>query len=191
MTESELQIYLDRICAGDTDAFEQVYQHTKQDVYRTIAFLVVDAQDIHDIMNEVYIQLLKSLHGYDRSKPFRFWLHGLVVRQAQDWKRKIWRRLRLLDRKKSLEVEVYAEHDEQVLRNETRREIVQAVQQLSAKLRVVVILRYYHNYSLEEIAQLLEIPLGTVKSRHHLALRQLRQTYAELFDGEVERHYVF
>lgn len=190
MTEQELHLCLDLLQNGDEAAFERVYQHTKQDVYRTVAFLVVDRHDIHDIMNEVYMQMLKSLPTYDRSKPFRFWLHGLVIRQTQDFKRKIWRRLRLIDRKKSLEIEEHPETDEQILQNETRQELLQAVQRLSAKLRPVVILRYYHNYSLEEISQLLDIPLGTVKSRHHLALKELRKTYT-LLGGEEERQYVY
>jgi RNA polymerase sigma-70 factor, ECF subfamily len=100
-------------------------------MYRTVAFLVFDRQDVQDIVNEVYIQMWKSLHTYDRNRSYRFWLHGLIVRQVQDWKRKVWRRLRLLDRKKSMEVEEFAETDRTVLQGETRQELMDALQQLS------------------------------------------------------------
>ncbi|MGZ4031451.1 MAG: sigma-70 family RNA polymerase sigma factor [Tumebacillaceae bacterium] len=191
MTNIELHHLLDKLVAGDQAAFEAVYEHTIDDVYRTVAFLVFDRQDIQDIVNEVYIQMWKSLHTYDRTRAFRFWLHGLVVRQVQDWKRKVWRRLRLLDRKKSLEVEEFAETDRTVLQSETRQELSDALQHLSYKLRVVIILRYFHSYSLEEIATLLHIPVGTVKSRHHLALKKLREQCINPFEGKVESPYVY
>lgn len=191
MTDSEFQHYLERLSAGDPDAFEAVYEHTRDDVYRTVAFLVFDRQDVHDVVHEVYLHMWKSLHTYDRNRSFRFWLHGLIVRQAQDWKRKVWRRLRLLDRKKSLEVEEFATADASVMQGETRQELLNALGQLSYKLRVVIILRYFHSYSLEEIAALLQIPIGTVKSRHHLALKKLRDHCENPFAGKVESPYVF
>lgn len=191
MNDIDVQTEIERLIAGDQTAFETMYERTIDDVYRTVSFLVFDRQDVQDIVNEVYIQMWKSLHTYDSSRSFRFWLHGLVVRQVQDWKRKVWRRLRLLDRKKSLEVEEFAETDHTVLQSETRQELLTALQQLSYKQRVVIILRYFHNYSLEEIATLLQIPIGTVKSRHHLALKQLRVHCSNPFEGKAESPYVY
>ncbi len=64
--------------------------------------------------------------------------------------------------------------DEGILHKETRSELVEVVQKLSYKHREVVIMRYFHEYSLDEIAALLQIPVGTVKSRLHMALKRLR-----------------
>jgi RNA polymerase sigma-70 factor (ECF subfamily) len=182
---------LEKLIAGDRDAFETLYTNTCDDVYRIVSYLVVDRQDVYDIVNEVYLRMWKSLHTYQPDRDFRFWLHGLVVRTVQDWKRSIWRRLRLLDRKKSLEVEEFVRTEEQVLAQETRSELLESVQQLSYKLRVVIILRYFQQYSLEEIATLLQIPVGTVKSRHHLALGQLRTRITTLFEGKAESNHVY
>ncbi|MBL0386762.1 sigma-70 family RNA polymerase sigma factor [Tumebacillus sp. ITR2] len=178
-TDQEWQDWLEKLIAGDRNAFEIVYTNTCEDIYRIVSFLVTDRQDVADIVNEVYIRMWKSLHRYDATREFRFWLHGLAVHTVQDWKRKVWRRLRLIDRKKSLEVEEHVHTEDQVLQDETRQELVERVAQLSHKLRVVVILRYFQHYSLEQIAELLTIPLGTVKSRHHLALKQLRISFEE------------
>ncbi len=77
--------------------------------------------------------------------------------------------------------------DKVVLQSETQHELFSLVRQLSYKLRVVVILRYFHDYTLEEIADMLQIPVGTVKSRHHLARKELRKRY-EMTGGDVYVH---
>ncbi|MNH35028.1 ECF RNA polymerase sigma factor SigW [compost metagenome] len=64
--------------------------------------------------------------------------------------------------------------EEGLFREESQQEILAFVDRLSNKLREVIVLRYYHESSFEEIATLLRIPVGTVKSRHHAAIRKLR-----------------
>ncbi|GGD52612.1 hypothetical protein GCM10010911_07720 [Paenibacillus nasutitermitis] len=77
--------------------------------------------------------------------------------------------------------------DKAVLQSEMQHELISHVRQLSYKLRVVVILRYFHDYALEEIADMLQIPVGTVKSRHHLALKELRKRF-DMTGGDVYVH---
>ena len=67
---------------GDQQAFHAMYDATYQDVYRTVSFLVDHPQDREDVMNEIYMQMWTSLANYDTNRPFHFWLHGLVIRQA-------------------------------------------------------------------------------------------------------------
>ncbi|MED1785717.1 sigma factor [Brevibacillus fortis] len=86
MNDKELLPWLEKMLTGDEAAFRFVYQTTHTDVHRTIAFLIYNKQDIEDITNETYIRMWRSFHTYDRSRPFRFWLHGITVRQVQDWK---------------------------------------------------------------------------------------------------------
>jgi len=187
MNDQSLLEWLEKAALGDESAFQQVYEATHQDVYRTVAFLVSNKQDIEDIVNEVYMHMWRSYHKYDPSRPFRYWLHGITVRKVQDWKRKSWRRIRLFERNRQMTCEPFAWTDQAVLRSELQLELFGIVRQLSYKLRVVVILRYFHDYALEEIADLLQIPVGTVKSRHHLALRELRARF-EMTGGDVYVH---
>ncbi|MFJ8526808.1 sigma-70 family RNA polymerase sigma factor [Bacillus sp. NPDC094106] len=174
MDEIELKEWLQRMASGDQQAFQIIYEFTCKDVYRTIVFLVGDKHDVEDIVNEVYIQMWKSVANYDVNRSFRFWLHGLIVRQVQDWRRKSWRRFRIFEKKKMYEQDQSYIVDEDILHKETRSELVEVVQKLSYKHREVVIMRYFHEYSLDEIAALLHIPIGTVKSRLHTALKRLR-----------------
>ncbi|HEK9099107.1 sigma-70 family RNA polymerase sigma factor [Bacillus pfraonensis] len=174
MDEIELKEWLQRMVSGDQQAFRIIYEFTCKDIYRTVVFLVVDKQDVEDIVNEVYIQMWKSIANYDVNRSFRFWLHGLIVKQVQDWRRRSWRRFRIFEKKKMYAQDQFYIVDEDILHKETRSELADFVQKLSYKHREVVIMRYFHEYSLDEIAALLHIPVGTVKSRLHTALKRLR-----------------
>ena len=184
MNDKELISWIEKAALGDESSFQLVYQATNQDVYRTVAFLVYNKQDIEDIVNEIYLRMWRSFHTYDPNRPFRYWLHGITVRQVQDWKRKTWRRIRLFERNRQMTFEQFEWTDKIVLQSEMQHELFSVVRQLSYKLRVVVILRYFHDYALVEIADMLQIPVGTVKSRHHLALKELRKRF-EMTGGDV------
>ncbi|SFC64684.1 RNA polymerase sigma factor, sigma-70 family [Bacillus sp. 491mf] len=100
MDKTEWQEWLERLVAGDQKAFQHIYEATSKDVYRTVSFLVVDQHDVDDIVNGVYIRMWKSFAKYDPSRPFSFWLHSLIVHEVQDWRRKLWRRFRILEKSK-------------------------------------------------------------------------------------------
>ncbi|WP_235847637.1 sigma factor [Paenibacillus tuaregi] len=83
---------------GDRQAFHSLYDATYQNVYRTVSFLVDHQQDRKDVMNEIYMQMWTSLDNYDTTRPFQFWMHGLVIRQVQRFRVKNWRRFRIFER---------------------------------------------------------------------------------------------
>lgn len=171
---------LTKMMEGDQQAFHTLYDATYKDVYRTVSFLVDHPQDREDIMNEIYMQMWTSLPNYDPKRPFHFWLHGLVIRQVQRFRMKSWRRFRIFERIRAFSRQ---EHhwDQPALRtDETDPGISRAMHKLSDKQRAVIILRFYHDYTLAEIATLLDIPLGTVKSRYHAGLQLLRKQLGNL-----------
>jgi len=172
LDEGQIKQWIPAICAGNEHYFQKLYEETCTEVYRTTRFLIIHQQDAEDVVSEVYLALWKSLHQYDPARPFRFWLHGLIMRKVQDWRRTSWRRLRILERKKALGT-AYPHND--ILQKEAEQDLFQLLTILSAKHREVIILRFYHDYTLEEIAALLHISLGTVKSRLHHALKKLRK----------------
>lgn len=173
MEDVELHALLKRMISGDQIAFESIYEQTHNVVYRTIAMLVYNKHDVEDIMNEVYMQMWKSLDNYDLNRSFYSWLHGITIRQIQTFKRKNWRIFRIFEKECSTRSDSF--EDNSVFQIESDDELFSNVKMLSDKLRIVVILRYYNDYSLEEISQILEIPLGTVKSRLNSAMKSLRK----------------
>jgi RNA polymerase sigma-70 factor (ECF subfamily) len=177
MEEVNVRQLLLRMKNGDETAFAELYEETRDDVFRMIALHIPNQNDAVEVCSDVYIQLWKSFQNYDESRPFRFWLHGIAIRQASSFKRSIWRRFRLFEKQKLSAEPSFASTAEPLLHKETRDELLEAIIKLSFKLRSVIVLRFYHEYSFEEIAMLLDVPIGTVKSRHHAAINQLRKVW--------------
>ncbi|WP_256758415.1 sigma-70 family RNA polymerase sigma factor [Cohnella sp. WQ 127256] len=183
MQDHEIHPWLTRMIQGDSQAFYPIYQATKDHVYRMLRFLLNNKEDAADVMSEVYLNVWHSLPSYDFNQPFRSWLNGLIIRQASNWRRKLWRKMRLFERAQRLATESLSNQSEEgYLAREQSSEILSLVNKLPYKLREVIVLRHYQDCSLEEVADVLQVPLGTVKSRHHSAIRKLRQL--------TEHHYV-
>lgn len=183
-TEKEL---IKRTLAGSVEAYRTLYEITVQDVYRTVRFLVTNIPDSDDIVQEIYISVYRSLKQYDLTRPFRPWLMAITIRQIQTYRRKRWRQFRLLQ-KVEVREEIQQDFSQELTDKLSQQVLIQAVNKLPFKLKQVVILHYLNQYTQEEIADILSIPLGTVKSRIHAALQKLRrkQTLLPLIHGKVE-----
>ncbi|NEW05655.1 sigma-70 family RNA polymerase sigma factor [Paenibacillus sp. SYP-B3998] len=186
MDDQQLNTWLDRLIAGDQAAFEVIYGMTRKKVYGTVTALVNNKEDVNDIMSEIYYQLWRALPNYDRKRSFLFWLNGIVIKQINNWRRQIWRRFRLIEKKNRLSEEPHVDMpDELFMDNEAHQEMKTMIQKLPFKLRIVLLYRYYYDYSHNEIAELLQIPTATVRSRNHLALKHIRERFENQLDGEA------
>ncbi|MCG7408215.1 sigma-70 family RNA polymerase sigma factor [Paenibacillus sp. ACRRX] len=191
MKELNITPLIIRMRAGDTDAFQQLYHETKDYTYRLIYFLAPNKQDTADMMSEVYLELFRAWDKYDPEQPFYAWMNGIIVRQVRSWNRGVWRRFRLLERVKSHGAELPPTGmDDHLYALHAQMEVLPVVELLSQKLKEVIVLRYVHDYTLQDIAMILDIPVGTVKSRHHLALKQLRRHMDERKAERGETSYV-
>ncbi|WP_419875221.1 sigma-70 family RNA polymerase sigma factor [Candidatus Pristimantibacillus sp. PTI5] len=190
MKDSDINPLLTPVINKDIDAFREFYERTADHVYRTVYYLVNNKNEVNDIVSDIYIALLAALPYYDRNKPFRAWLNGLIINQVNNWSRKGWRRLRIFNRNKQLHVsQPWKRPDELAIEAEEKDNVLELVNSLSLKLREVIVLRYYQDCSFDEIASTLQIPLGTAKSRHHEALKKLRiRTSRSHFFKEAYHH---
>lgn len=191
MKESDIHHWLELLPNDDPDAFRMVYEHTADHVYKTVYFLVSNKNEVNDIVSEIYIAMLAALPSYQRDKSFRTWLNGLIINQVNNWNRKGWRRLRLFQRHLLLQprLQTLDKPDELVVESEQKYMLLELVNSLSAKHKAIIVLRYYQECSFEEIASTLQIPIGTAKSRHHEAIKKLRnRTSLSHFYKEVFNH---
>lgn len=186
MEEVKILKLLKRMENGDELAFAELYAETRHDVFRMVKFLIREPHDAVEVANEVYVQLWKSFRTFDNSRPFRFWLHGIAVHQANNHRRKLLKRFRLFEKQKQFLISTVQSAIDPLIRQESRDELLQQIMRLSKKLRTSLVLRYYHDYSFEEIASLLNTPVGTVKSRHHAALQKLRISYEKVEDSNED-----
>ncbi|WP_214627742.1 sigma-70 family RNA polymerase sigma factor [Paenibacillus agaridevorans] len=161
--------------AGGREAYSRLYSETVREVYQTVRFLVREASDADDVVQDIYLAMFRSFPRYDPARPFRPWLMGIAMRQIRNHRRKRWMQLRIA--KKAEAVQQTAEYDfsGDITDRLSRNSLAQNVEKLPYKLKQTVILHYFHEYTQEEIALILGIPLGTVKSRIHAALQTLRR----------------
>ncbi|RXT15394.1 sigma-70 family RNA polymerase sigma factor [Ammoniphilus sp. CFH 90114] len=162
--------------AGNHEAFGELYEKTIKQVNQTVHFLVEHPSDREDVIQEAYIGLHKSLGNYDINRPFKPWLMGIVIKQVNTYRRKRWMTFRIINKKSqepmdTVESDVAIQFQEKLI----QRELIEEIKNLSYKLKQVVILHYLNEYTQEEVAKILNIPIGTVKSRINAALKKLRE----------------
>lgn len=169
MTDSS-RLIIHRAQTGDRQAFAALFEQYKNMVFRSAYLILGNTQDAEDVLQEVFVLVYRALPTFDPHKAaFSTWLHRVTFNYCLNYRRKHSRMLLHLD-----EVMLKSEFPAARLANEEA--IWQAIHALSEKLQGVVILHYYWDLPYAEIAQILEIPLGTVKSRLDLAIKTLRQT---------------
>ncbi len=161
--------------AGDMRAFELLFQNYKNLVYKTAYLMLNDADEAEDALQEVFVQVYKSLPTYQPAKgAFTTWLYHITVNHCLNRRRK--QHLAVSLDRFSAALPSEPSHEDQMTEEAAMQH---ALNRLSDKLRVVVILRYYWNLSYAEIAQILDVPMGTVKSRLSQALNVLRKELEE------------
>ncbi|MCK4470726.1 MAG: sigma-70 family RNA polymerase sigma factor [Anaerolineae bacterium] len=160
--------------AGDEVAFAALFHEYKNLVYKTAYLMLDNAGDAEDALQEVFVQVHRSLPTFRPSKgAFTTWLHRITVNHCLNRRRK--RRLFTLPLAE-ISPTLLANHSPSPEGRLAEEEIVQqALSRLSEKQRAVVILRYYWDLPYAKMAQILDVPVGTVKSRLNLALRTLRK----------------
>ena len=152
--------------AGSEAALESLYRDHWPRAYRAAYLVVHDAAGAEDIAQEAFLAAVRSLDRFDRRRPFGPWLHRIVANRSIDWARARAARAEVALGDGNAPSAEPAEPG-----NSTA--IVSELLELSPEHRAVVVLRYLLDYTPGEIADLLEIPRGTVNSRLRRGLDQL------------------
>ena len=171
-----------RTCSGDTDAFAVLVQRHQDYIYNAALHMVGSAQQAEDVAQEVFLKAFRGLRGFRQRAKFSTWLYGIMVNCV----RSHWRRVRRRPDPVSLDGNPNTDNpspdpaspDGGPLSESVRREEVEMVRRaiagLASGFREVIVLRDIEGLSYEELAQTLDVPLGTVKSRLFRARNALR-----------------
>lgn len=176
---------VERWQSGDVNAFEALFRQYQKLVFRTAYLITGDGETAKDVMQEVFVSVWKSRHTFNPEKgKFTTWLHRITVNKCSRKRRKKQPPFLSLEAAEGKGFEPGSDDipRELMISREEYAGLMKALAALDTKHRSVVVLRYFNEFSCEEIAQIADIPLGTVKSRLHYALKSLRQ---ELSAGEV------
>jgi RNA polymerase sigma-70 factor, ECF subfamily len=174
---------IERCRAGDVAAFEPLVEKYRQRVWRVAYQMVRDREEAWDVAQEAFIRAYQSLASFRGQSAFYTWLFRIVVNLATDRVRQRAARGRAFgtepvpeeDWERAMPDEVTAGPDEETARREERERIARALDGLPENFRTIIVLSDVEGLSYREIAQVLEIPMGTVMSRLHNARKRLRQ----------------
>lgn len=157
---------------GDGEAFMQLFSTCEEEMYR-IAFLnVKNEADALDVMQESAYRAFKSIKHLKKPEYFKTWLMRIVMNCAMDHIRKNSKEIQsesdYIENAKVLPVS----HEKELILQFTLKEMMDI---LEAPEKNVIILKYYYEYSFKEIADILQKPLGSVKTILYRALGKLRE----------------
>jgi RNA polymerase sigma-70 factor (ECF subfamily) len=149
---------------GSASGIEALFRLHWPRAYRAAYLVVHDAAAAEDIAQEAFLAAIRNLDRFDRRRSFGPWLHRIVVNRAIDWTR-----ARQLRAEAEL-VEVAAPAPQSL-----DGSLLAALAELPPDHRAVIVLRHLLEYTPGEIAQLLELPRGTVNSRLRRGLDSLKE----------------
>jgi RNA polymerase sigma-70 factor (ECF subfamily) len=180
---------LKRYVAGDEGAFQELISQYKDSLYAFLRRFLNDRDLVDDVFQETFMQLYVSRDTFDQSKPLRPWLFTIAANKAKDALRRS-QRVDATNLGSMFDSEEYSiddvlntlDHDDRLpyddlIREETAAAVKRVVVRMPVRLREILILAYFHKFPYAEIAGILGIPVGTVKSRLHTAVNRFAEDW--------------
>jgi RNA polymerase sigma-70 factor (ECF subfamily) len=171
-----------RATAGDLDSFNQLVSRWERPIYALAYRTLGREEDARDVVQEAFLRAFRGLRGFKGEAKFSSWLYRITLNLCRDWVRRERRApivqtpegtdpVDLADRQASPEESV----EDLVARREMSRAVAQAMADLPEEQRSAILLKEYHGLTFQEIADMLDCPLSTVKTRLYQGLSVLRR----------------
>jgi RNA polymerase sigma-70 factor (ECF subfamily) len=167
------------------DALGVLYDRYQAMVYRTALAITGDPDAAADLLQDVFLRLYRFANNVDLQRPLEPWLYRVTANLSYTWVKRRNRFVRSIE--DITEWLAGGKHDQpaqQAEVDETWVHLQQAVLSLPVTHRMVVVMYYINDLSLQEISEVLEIPVGTVKSRLHYGRQQLKECLGQL-QGDI------
>ena len=188
MSPEDDQALVKLALAGDQKAYKALFEMHRQSIFHIAVKIVRNNEEAKDLVQETFIRAFGSLKTYDSTYRFSTWLYKIAANCSIDSIRK--RRIDALSLDKpistkdgdvQMEVADYTYHPERDLFDKRRRfGIEEAIEDLPAKYKEVIVLRHKEDKSYEDIARILKVPVGTVKARIFRARELLKKKLKSL-----------
>ena len=173
---------VERVVKGEVEAYGILVRKYQDRIYSAVANYVSNPDDAVDIAQDTFVKAYAKLRSFDASSAFYTWLYRIAVNTAIDFlRRRKSRPTDSLDDEKftaggfePVSLDPRGNPEKVAILDEQRRALRDSINRLSNKLRTVIILHDVEGLSQEEVAQILRIPVGTVKSRVSRARAELK-----------------
>ncbi len=179
---------IDRALAGQSEAFGQLVIKYQDRLYNALLHVVGSAEEARDVAQDAFVQALLKLDSFQRSAAFYTWLYRIAFNVAVSRHRKR-KPTASLDHRRDAAGQEPAGRDggpsERIERQERVQQVQAALAALSEEHRAVLVLREIDGCCYETIAEMLEMPVGTVRSRLHRARMELREHLKHVLQEET------
>ncbi|MGD8536048.1 MAG: RNA polymerase sigma factor [Candidatus Aminicenantes bacterium] len=188
------QVLVDRFCGGDHTAFHELVGQYKKKIYYLAYDITGNHQEAEDISQEVFIKMFRSLKKFRRDSKMSSWLYQITVNASIDTlRKKSSKPKRSIDEFDHLYIQEglttgRAHNFDPVSSAESsqiQNHISQALQKITPKERTVFVMRHYNDLKLNEIAEILNVTIGTVKSLLFRAIKKLRKELSSYMGNPV------
>lgn len=160
---------------ADLEALGLLFERHRARVYRTALAIVRDPAAAEDILQDCFLKVYVNARRIDPERPLAPWLYRVTVNLSYTWlSRRNGRRMSYDGAIDQLVSPMRQAPDRLAEQTETRQKVRRAIGDLSLDQRVVVVLYYLNGLGLQDIAEILDLPVGTVKSRLYYARENLR-----------------
>lgn len=170
---------------GDRDALIQLLRVIETPLYRTAYYMLGNEQDALDATQDAMLKVYNKIHVFEHKAKLSTWAQRIVHNVCIDHLRKKKPTFSVDENEFLLDGQGRSEVDEHMEQKMISESIHQAITQLPHHLSQVIILRYIQELSYEEITQILDCPINTVKSHLHRARKQLKVILQDEVKGGV------
>ncbi len=175
--------------SGDQAAFASLVERYSTDVFQFVSRFIRNPALAEDVVQETFLQVYQSAGSFDPTRSFRPWLFTIAANKARDQLRSRTRKREVSlthgsasdDSEELSFLDFMSDDDatpsEAIEGDERRAAVRKVVSQMPENLREVLVLGYFHRFPYKEISEILDVPLGTVKSRLHAAVSWFAEAY--------------
>jgi RNA polymerase sigma-70 factor (ECF subfamily) len=172
---------IDECLRGDTAAFGELVRRYQERLFNTVYRLVDNAEDARDVVQEAFLNAYQSLDSFKGDSRFFTWLYRIAINTAISLKRK-QRAGRNIEAGRNgdggvepLDASEFSRPGHALEQAEEEHRIQSALNRLSPEHRAVLILKDIEGQKYEQMAEILQVPIGTIRSRLHRARAELRE----------------
>jgi RNA polymerase sigma-70 factor (ECF subfamily) len=172
----DIRILLEKAGEGDRKAFKDIVILYQQKVFLLVYSILRNREDALDVVQETFMRLYQKLDAYEKDRNFQAWLLQIAKNLSIDYYRKHHSRRREMETDKSIEELPLAaeDHASNPESSELRHVISRNLERLGERQRLIFVMKHFNGLEYREIAQALGISVGTVKSLHFKAVRNLK-----------------
>ncbi|MBN2588947.1 MAG: RNA polymerase sigma factor [Sedimentisphaerales bacterium] len=188
LSDNEL---LKRYSVGDESAFRELVVRYKNSLYSFLRMFLYRDDHVEDVFQETFLQFFKSLDLFDMNRPVRPWLFMIAANKAKDAIRKLQQIhevpfVMLADSEENCFEDFFnaivSDNSTPAVKLEEREYVLlvrEVISIMPVHYREILLLAYFNKFSYKQIADILSIPVGTVKSRLHSAVRHFAKLWSE------------